>query len=167
MKQDTKLLLLDEEGERTNINLSRAAKRGHLATVQYLVEDKGEDIQKANIYGWTPLHYVAWRGHFDVAQYLLGKGAQSSKASNIGGWTPLHYAAYHGHLDIAKLLMAHGAHLNARTNAGYLPIDIALTEEIRQAILDEHGCRSGRGKDQGPTTRNQIPSNTAERSSVF
>ena len=163
MKQNTKLLLLDEEGERTKFNLSCAAKRGHLATVQYLVEDKGEDIQKANIYGWTPLHYVAWRGHFDVAQYLLGKGAQSSKASHIGGWTPLHYAAYHGHLDIAKLLMAHRAPLNARTNAGYLPIDIALTEEIRQAIRDEPRRRSGRDKDQGPTTRNQIPSNTAER----
>ena len=142
MKLNAKLLLV-EEGFRSQFNLSRAAKRGHLATVQYLVEDKGEDTEKSNIYGWTPLHYVAWRGHLDVAQYLLGKGAQSSKASNIGGWTPLHYAAYHGHLDVAKLLMAHGAHLNARTNAGYLPIDIALTEEIRQAISDEPKRRRG------------------------
>ena len=145
-------LLHDEAGEKNKINglfkqsdLFQAAKRGHLFVVQYLVEDKGADIDKANIHGWTSLHYVAWRGHLQVAIYLLNKGAQSSKASKVGGWTPLHYAAYHGHLDVTKLLMAHGANLHARTNAGYLPSDIALTDEIRQAISDEHRRRKGRG----------------------
>ena len=157
-------MLVEHGDERNNKSgvflqtvLSRAAKKGHLTVVQFLVEKQGADIGKSNIHGWTPLHYAAWRGHIDVAQYLLGKGAQSSKASDIGGWTPLHYASYNGHRDVATLLMAHGADLNARTNAGYLPIDIALTEEIRQAIYDEPRRRKGHGLK----TIVHIPSNTS------
>ena len=167
MSLDARSTLVEQGGKSDKVNglflqtdLSRATKRGHLTTVQFLVEHLGADIEKANIHGWTPLHYVAWRGHLEVARYLLGKGAQTNKASNVGGWNPLHYAVYHGHLDVAKLLITHGAHLNARTNAGYLPIDIALTEEIRQAIRDEPRRRRDRGRG-GLKTGKHLPSNTA------
>ena len=50
-------LLHDDRGNERNkdqIVFSRAAKRGHLTTVRYLVEQQRADIEKANIHGWTP-----------------------------------------------------------------------------------------------------------------
>ena len=54
------------------------------------------------------------------------------------------------------LLMSYGADLNARTNRGQLPIDIAFTEEIKQAIRDEprrrmdHGHKRATEQDRHP-----------------
>ena len=67
---------------------------------------------------------------------LLEQGANKDKADK-DGWTPLHWAARKGHLAIAKLLMSYGADLNAREKYGRLPIRVARTEEIEQAIRDE------------------------------
>ena len=54
------------------------------------------------------------------------------------------------------LLMSYGADLNARSNQGQLPIDLALTEEIKQAIRDEprrrmdHGHKRATEQDRHP-----------------
>ena len=69
-------------------------------------------------------------------RYLLEQGADRDKAT-VSGYTSLHYAASCGHLETAKLLMSYGTDLNARDNRGNLPIDLARTEEIKQAIRDE------------------------------
>ena len=79
-----------------------------------------------------------------MARYLLEQGADRDKAGN-GGWSPLHLAAKIGHLEIAMLLMSYGADLNARDFRGQLPIDLAITEEIRQAIRDEPRRRMDHG----------------------
>ena len=47
------------------------------------------------------------------------------------------------------LLMSYGADLNARDNRGQLPIDVAITEEIKQAIRE--GPR--RRMDEAPGNR--------------
>ena len=70
--------------------------------------------------------------------------------------TPLFCAARFDQLEIAKLLMVYGADLNARNNNGQLPIDIARTEEIKQAIRDEprrrmdHGHKRATEQDRHP-----------------
>ena len=52
--------------------------------------------------------------------------------------------------------MVYGADLNARTGARQLPIDVATTEEIRQAIRDEprrrmdHGHKRATEQDRHP-----------------
>ena len=52
--------------------------------------------------------------------------------------------------------MVYGADLNARNKDGRLPIDLARTEEIRQAIRDEprrrmdHGHKRATEQDQHP-----------------
>ena len=54
------------------------------------------------------------------------------------------------------LLMSYGADLNARNNLGQLPIDVATTEEIKQAIRDEprrrmdHGHKRATEQDRHP-----------------
>ena len=54
------------------------------------------------------------------------------------------------------LLMSYGADLNARNNYRELPIDVARTEEIKQAIRDEprrrmdHGHKRATEQDRHP-----------------
>ena len=54
------------------------------------------------------------------------------------------------------LLMSYGADLNARTDDGHLPIDVARTESIKQAIRDEprrrmdHGYKRATEQDRHP-----------------
>ena len=80
------------------------------------------------------------------------------------GFTPLHDAAREGHLEIAKLLMSCGADLNARTNDGELPIDIAATEEIRQAIRDEPRRRMDEAPGKQATEQDRHPNATTSTS---
>ena len=146
-------------GEYGETLLSAAVGNDHFAVVQYLVE-QGADMDKADNKGdhLTPLHYATALGHLELVRYLLEQGADRDK-SVIGGWTSLHYAAANSErLEIAKLLMSYGADLNAKDNDGDLPIDFALTEEIKQAIRDEprrrmdHGHKRATEQDRHPNS---------------
>ena len=140
-----------------------AADMGHLHVVRYLVE-QGVDKDKVTINGTTPLYVAALRGHLPVVQYLVDQRVDVDKPT-IDDWgmmTPLHIAAREGHLDIAVCLMQHGlANLNARTSNGELPIDVARTEEMRQAILDEEiRRRDTHGFKRTPEQNSHIPATT-------
>ena len=134
--------------------LYRASARGHLGVAQYLVE-QGATLDKADNHGSTPLLVAAANGHLEVCRYLLEQGADRDKAY-INGYTPLHYAALCGHLEVTMLLMSYGADLNARNNNDRLPIDVAHTEEMKQAIRDEprrridHGHKRATEQDRHP-----------------
>ena len=121
---------------------------------------------------------AAVRGHLEVVRCLLEQGADRDKVGN-SGWTPLHYAANYGHLEIAMLLMSYGADLlNAKTINGQLPIDLARTEEIKQAICDEprrrmdHGHKRATEQDRHPnasievTTEQQVDEHGNNRSRI-
>ena len=136
----------DEAGQWGETPLNAAARSNHLTVVRYLVE-QGADMEKA-LGGWTPLITATIYDRLEVVQYLLEQGADMDKA-NIHGDTSLHWAARKGHLEVAKLLMVYGADLNARDNRFQLPIDMAVTEEIKQAIRDE----AERRRDQQPRKR--------------
>ena len=53
--------------------------------------------------------------------------------------------------------MSYGADLNARTNLGELPIDIAATEEIKQAIRDEPKRRMDEAPGKRATEQDRHP----------
>ena len=120
-----------------------ASNEGRLDVVLYLVE-QGASLDKVDKHGWTPLFGAIYGGHLEVARYLLEQGANRDKVDKKG-MTPLHHAADYGRLEIAMLLMSYGADLNARTNEGNSPIDLATTEEIKQAIRDEPRRRMDHG----------------------
>ena len=113
-----------------------ASREGHLEVTKFLVE-QGATLDKPDNHGSTPLAVSAQNGHLEICRYLLEQGADRDKADPGVGWTPLHGAVVSGHLEIALLLMSYGADLNARTSSGELPIDMARTEEMKQAISDE------------------------------
>ena len=141
-----------DSGSRTP--LFWASLRGHFEIAQYLVE-QGAALDKTTDYGSTPLITAAANNHLELVCYLSEQGADRDKA-NINGWTPLHYAAMYGYLEVALLLMSYGADFNARDNDGRLPIDMAHTEEMKQAIRDEprrrmdHGHKRATEQDQHP-----------------
>jgi ankyrin repeat protein len=100
----------------------------------------------------------------DVVQYLVEElGVDVNKATNeaSGSVTPLHIAVQQDHVDVAVCLMERGmADLNARTRDGHRPMDLAISEEMREAIVNEEKRR----RDHG-FKRTVIPSNpTAEES---
>ena len=113
--------------------LWNGARWGDLELVQMLVEH-GADMEKANSdqedEGRSPLMIACRNNDVDLARYLLEVGANRDTV-------PLYVAAQFGYLEITQLLMVYGADLNKRTDDGRLPIDVARTEEIKQAIRDE------------------------------
>ena len=134
--------------------LDIATEENHLTVVEYLVE-QGADMEKENMNGNTSLLYASEQGHVEVTRYLLQQGANRDKA-NKNGCTSLHFAAQNNQLETAKLLMVYGADLNARNEDGELPIELTLTEEMRQAIRDEprrrmdHGHKRATEQDRHP-----------------
>ena len=129
-----------------------AARQGHYAAVQTLL-DAGADINQITGGDKTsPLLIAIVNGHFDLAQYLLEKGADPTLASENGA-TPL-YAVLNvqwapkalypqpraytqqklGYLDLMKQLLDKGVDVNARLRkkvwySGY-NFDLSGVDEI-------------------------------------
>ncbi|KAK2766808.1 hypothetical protein FQN54_006122 [Arachnomyces sp. PD_36] len=84
-----------------------AVEKGHLATVQMLIEE-GADVQCAGGKERTPLVRAAIAGHAEVVELLLSTGKvdpnTKGKDEEILA-TPLWWAAYHGHERVVRLLL--------------------------------------------------------------
>jgi hypothetical protein len=82
------------------------------------------------------LLYIASRnGHVSICEYLINKGMNVNEVQKTGS-TALHGAAYYGQINVIKVLLNYGAKTNIKNNFGHLPIDEAMTEEIK-TILKE------------------------------
>jgi ankyrin repeat protein len=125
--------------------LMAAAWFGHLLVIQYLME-KGADKDATDFNGYSVLHYALCYDQVEAAQYLLNQGVSIEMADNIHGYTALHFAAVFGRAKALMLLMSYGANLHTEDKNGRLPIDLAKTEEIKQAIRDEEARRDHRFK---------------------
>jgi ankyrin repeat protein len=55
-----------------------------LASVQYLVEEHGADVNLPDAWGYTPLHYAAVRGDNPLIEYLISRGADVKAVSRLG-----------------------------------------------------------------------------------
>ena len=116
--------------------LDKAAQKGYLDIVKYLVE------QGANIHASDALCGSSYNGHFDIVKYLVEQGA-NIHASDDGA---LRWASESGCLDIVKYLVEQGANIHA----GY---DYALRFASENGHLDivkylvEHGADIHAGND--------------------
>ena len=70
-----------EYGEGFAGNAHRHAPEAWLASVKYLVEVLGMDVNSRDDGGYTPLHHAAARGDNEVILYLVSKGADVKAVS--------------------------------------------------------------------------------------
>ena len=101
--------LLQARDENQRSCLHCAAWNGHLAVVQYLVE-QGADKEAKDNAGDTALHLAAYAGELAVVQYLVEQGADK-EAKNKQGNKPLddarsqHQSAVVSYLEAVTYLM--------------------------------------------------------------
>lgn len=69
---------------------------------------EGADVNAADKWGNTALHYTARNAHFEVVQFLLEAGANPN-AANDRGATALHGATIGGHAEVVQALLNAGA----------------------------------------------------------
>jgi hypothetical protein len=55
-----------------------------LNAVRFLVEGHGADVNLADAWGYTPLHYASARGGNDLIEYLVSKGADVTAMNRLG-----------------------------------------------------------------------------------
>ena len=100
--------------------------------------EKNEDLLYYKDSLQRNLLYIAARnGHVSICEYLINKGININEVQKTGS-TALHGAAYYGQINAVKVLLNYGAKTNIKNNFGHLPIDEAMTEEIKN-ILKESG----------------------------
>ena len=91
--------------------------------------------------GATAFHLACVGQHVDAAQVLLRLGANP----NVGdgeGRRPLHWAALNSELDLAQALLLARADVYSRTRRGYIPLDLATDDPVRQ-LLTQAAARAG------------------------
>ena len=68
-------------------NAHRHAPDSWLATVKYLVEELGADVNARDLNGYNPLHHAAARGDNELILYLVEKGCDVTAVSRRGQTT--------------------------------------------------------------------------------
>ena len=76
-----------EYGEGFAGNAHRHAPDAWLATVKYMVEELGMDVNSRDNDGYTPMHHAAARGDNELILYLVSKGADPKAVSRRGQTT--------------------------------------------------------------------------------
>jgi len=144
---------VNERADNGETPLHRAAYRGHIEMVKYLVL-QGAYINDIDNDGYTPLHITSYEGDIELMKYLISNGANVNAKDNIGE-TPLHIAAEYGHLETVKYLVSQGVNLNSRDNDEQTPLHEAAEGYGRQIevvkYLLAHGAEVNAKDENGKT----------------
>ena len=120
--------------------LHKAARKGRLEMVEYLIENMA-DIESIDAAMMTPLHCACWKGHADVVSTMLERGA-SPFALTESGWNPIHTAAFRGHDKVVKVLLGNSElSMAQRDLQGFTALELtdfdAVAELLEQAGFNE------------------------------
>lgn len=127
------------EGTNGNDLLGMASATCDARLVEVLLE-RGADVTRANVHGWTPLHQAAYSDLPVMAGMLLDAGAAIDAEARGDGGTPLVVALFWGNRTIAELLAERGLHpRNLRTAAGVGDL------ELIEAVLADGTAGDHRG----------------------
>ena len=79
--------------------LHKAAEKGHLDVIKYLIEEKQYNAEPRDDNGNTPLHVAAYFGQLDIVKFFVIKQNISINAVNNDGKTPLENTANKNIID--------------------------------------------------------------------
>ncbi|KAK9474621.1 dilute domain-containing protein C25B8.08 [Dipodascopsis tothii] len=113
-----------------------AASNNDGATVAFLVEAAGVDINAPDADGSTALIYASWLGHSAMVGQLIAAGADVNVCDK-SKWSPLMWAASSGHKDIVKALLQAGAATDACSASGRTVRDfVAPASDVSRVMAD-------------------------------
>ena len=115
-------------------DLGKAALKGDLPSVRYLIEVMGVDKNQADKDGTTAVHWAAFTNQLEVLKYLVDDQHCPIDAKTNNGNTPLHVASVTSSIDVAKFLVDHGADKLAQNDKGQTPADESRTDEMKQIV---------------------------------
>jgi ankyrin repeat protein len=120
--------------------LLNAAYSGNVKKVGQLLET-GEDPNKSDSYGNTPLSLAAHADQAEIARILIAHGANLSIKDNTS-MTPLHCATYKGNTAVATVLLDCGASVNVTDQLGFTPLLFAVVKgpPALVKLLIDHGA---------------------------
>ena len=125
--------------------LMLAAEKGHLQTVQVLLQNGGE-LNRGNEMAWLPLHSAVSRNRTEVVKFLL-KLDGNVLASTVRGTTVLHLATC---LELVMILVERGANIQANDICGRTPLHVAAEKgkaDTVNYLLDRGADINARDKD--------------------
>jgi ankyrin repeat protein len=117
-----------------------ASGSGDQNIVQYLLAQKGIDVDRACTGDDSPLVAASASGHTEVAKLLIKAGANVEHRGH-GGRTALLAAGINGHAKTVKYLIGMGANLTHFDDEGHTVMDLAVTHNLEEVVcvLEPHG----------------------------
>ncbi len=104
---DSQAFDVDEADEHGRTALIKAAKHGHLAIVQYLL-DHGADVNARDNRGTNALYWASTKGHEKIVEALIDHHSDVEVFDNRG-WSAKDQASISHHDDIVNMLEKAGA----------------------------------------------------------
>lgn len=128
-------------------------ERTNNATVKYLLEIKGNEVDKLTHDGRTYIFWAAYRDNLEIMEYLVNKGAKAN-IEDSHGYSVLNFAAVTGQTNpkLYDFLLNHGANIKARNRNGADAILMVASFAKNMDILDyfaNKGQRFNSTDDEG------------------
>ena len=117
------------------MNIWTACREGDLERVRQLIKD-GQDVNRGDSYGVTPLMEAARNGHDQIVRELIRAGADVNGKGNYYKQTALHLASRSGHSIVIKTLAEAGANLNVQDVLGMTPLMVATYQGRANAVVE-------------------------------
>lgn len=141
---------LNTRDEKGTPPLVIAIANDSLKVADYLIQQRGLDLDATNANGENALMMAALKGQLSTAQALLKRGAQVNKP----GWTPLHYAASSPAPEsekMARLLLENYAYIDAASPNQTTPLMMAARYGSGQVVelLLKEGADPALKNDKG------------------
>jgi ankyrin repeat protein len=105
-----------------------------------LLLERGADVARGNVHGWTPLHQAAYAGLPLLIELLLEAGAPVAVSARGDGGTPLVVALFWGHRAAAeRLARERVTPANLRVAGGLGRLELAEQEGAHRGFYRPHG----------------------------
>ncbi|WP_020176221.1 quinoprotein dehydrogenase-associated putative ABC transporter substrate-binding protein [Methyloferula stellata] len=116
-----------KDGADVNVELADAVLASDNERIGFLLE-KGADINKKDLQGYTPLTASVRLGSLDTSKYLLERGARVD-IPDSDGWLPLLHAVLRNDVAAIQLLLSKGTNVDSTAPGGFTALAVAIEEK--------------------------------------